>query len=545
LRIIEWKRQAMLKILATSLYDIEEHSSLEAITEFKAAYKEARETLSACLHEFFSEFDDKRTTNFVDTFMASPQYVSSLYARSSSQADVCVVEGMMGLFDGYDRELGSSADIAILLDLPVILVVDARSAAYSTAALISGFMGFRRHLRIAGIIFNQVGSARHREILQQVCEDLSVECLGFLPKSAELATSSRYLGLDFSETPEAQPLLAAIDENIAWRRLLELTTKLRPVYTPLAGSTKQSFKGRVAVARNKEAFSFIYQDNLRVLGSDLVFFDPEQDEALPSDISLLYLPGGYPEKHAQALAAASRSRQSILDYAKQGALVHTGFRGNAMLFALPIAQGIFGSDVAEITIVLAVVVLINNVCAVPVLEHYRNLSYVQRGLAPKESTKFSLGKTLKGWFSTPLLDGVVLGVIWSAFKIPMPAVCAKVITNLAGTVVPLAFIVLGARMSLDHLKANSRNVIIIVFTRLFVLPGIFLIYPILAGWDEKLLVGVLVAFGAPSAVVSYAMTEAYDLDGEMAGEVVTLTSFFAIFSLFIWIFCFKQFGLIS
>ena len=233
------------------------------------------------------------------------------------------------------------------------------------------------------------------------------------------------------------------------------------------------------------------------------------------------------------------------DYAKQGALVHTGYRGNAMLFALPIAQGIFGDDVAEITIVLAVVVLINNATGVPLMEHYRKLSKIQKGEATKDGSKFSISKTIMGWLKTPLFDGVLLGVLWSLFRIPMPGVCSKVVSALAATVVPLAFIVLGARMDLDHLKANSKNVMRIVFIRLVLSPAVFLIYPIMAGWNERLLVAVLVAFGCPSAVVSYSMTEAFECDGEMAGEVVSLTRFFAMFTLFVWIFVFKQFGLIS
>ena len=93
----------------------------------------------------------------LDTFMASPEHVRSLYARYSADADVAVVEGMMGMFDGYDRDRGSSAEIARLLQLPVVLVVDAKSAAYSMAPLLSGFIHFRPEIRIAGVIFNRVG----------------------------------------------------------------------------------------------------------------------------------------------------------------------------------------------------------------------------------------------------------------------------------------------------------------------------------------------------------------------------------------------------
>ena len=156
----------------------------------------------------------------LDTFMATPEHVRELFDRYSADADVCVVEGMMGLFDGYDK--GSSAEIARVLDLPVVLVADAKSAAYSMAALISGFINFRKDVNISGVIFNRVGSARHFAMLQQVCDDLSVECYGYLPKKTELEQGSRYLGLDFSEKPESKLLVDLLEQNVQWQRLLKL-----------------------------------------------------------------------------------------------------------------------------------------------------------------------------------------------------------------------------------------------------------------------------------------------------------------------------------
>ena len=158
----------------------------------------------------------------LDTFMAAPDHVRELYNHYGADADVCVVEGMMGLFDGYDRDKGSSAEIARVLGLPVVLVVDAKSAAYSMAALLSGFVNFRKDVRISGVIFNRVGSARHFAMLQQVCEDLGIECYGYLPKKAELEQGSRYLGLDFSEKPESKLLVELLDKNVKWERLLKL-----------------------------------------------------------------------------------------------------------------------------------------------------------------------------------------------------------------------------------------------------------------------------------------------------------------------------------
>jgi cobyrinic acid a,c-diamide synthase len=142
---------------------------------------------------------------------------------------------MMGLFDGYDRDKGSSAEIARVLDIPVVLVVDAKSAAYSMAPLLYGFTHFSplttHHspltshlspLKIAGVIFNKVGSERHFSMLQQVCEDLGIECLGYLPKDASLEQGSRYLGLDFSENMEHQSLIKQLEEHVKWQELLTL-----------------------------------------------------------------------------------------------------------------------------------------------------------------------------------------------------------------------------------------------------------------------------------------------------------------------------------
>ena len=158
----------------------------------------------------------------LDTFMASQEHVRELFSHYGADADICMVEGMMGLFDGYDKELGSSYEIARVLDIPVVLVVDAKSAAYSMAALISGFINFRKDIRIAGVIYNKVGSERHYQMLRQVCDDLGIECLGYLPKSPALEQGSRYLGLDFSQHTESRELVELLEKNVRWERVIEL-----------------------------------------------------------------------------------------------------------------------------------------------------------------------------------------------------------------------------------------------------------------------------------------------------------------------------------
>ena len=178
----------------------------------------------------------------LDTFMASPEHVRSLYARYSADADVAVVEGMMGMYDGYDRDRGSSAEVARLLGIPVVLVVDAKSAAYSMAPLLSGFINFRPDIRIAGVIFNRVGSPHHYRMLQEVCEDLKVTCLGYLPKRKELEQESRHLGLDFSHskgTDALEELTGLMEKYIDYNRLLE-ETKLPAPIPPVSNISRQS-----------------------------------------------------------------------------------------------------------------------------------------------------------------------------------------------------------------------------------------------------------------------------------------------------------------
>ena len=238
----------------------------------------------------------------LDTFMASPQHVREIYDRYSKDADVCIVEGMMGLYDGYDRDRGSSAEIARVLDLPVVLVVDAKSAAYSMAPLLYGFTHFTPPfggargglLKIAGVIFNKVGSARHQAMLRQVCSDLGLHCLACIPRDKELEQGSRYLGLDFSDI-----------------------TPLSPLEGGKKSSSPHWGNKRVVVARNAESFSFIYQETLDALG-DVTFFDPETEVPCLDGCQLLYLPGGYPEKHVEALVRNEAARQAIRDYADHG-----------------------------------------------------------------------------------------------------------------------------------------------------------------------------------------------------------------------------------
>ena len=247
----------------------------------------------------------------LDTFMASEDHVRELFARHTADCDVAVVEGMMGLFDGYDRDRGSSAEVARVLGLPVVLVVDARSAAYSMAPLLQGFRSFRSDVSIAGVIFNKVGSPRHRQMLSEVCQDIGLPCFGFLPKQQALEQGSRYLGLDFSsQTPLGEDTM----NTLALDDLLSLTPANQHSFSL---SEKPNKSVTALVARNADAFSFLYQESIDRLGP-VRFFDPESEVPSFEGVDMLYLPGGYPEKHLQALVRNDACRTAIRRYAEQG-----------------------------------------------------------------------------------------------------------------------------------------------------------------------------------------------------------------------------------
>ena len=254
----------------------------------------------------------------LDTFMATPEHVLELFAHYGEDADVCVVEGMMGLFDGYDRDRGSSAEIARVLDIPVVLVVDAKSAAYSMAPLLQGFINFRKDVHIAGVIYNKVGSERHFKMLQEVCNDVGIECFGYLPKDAALEQGSRYLGLDFSSEPDTQALTNLLEAHVHWNALLKLIVPTGGTVNSLRGNCEfPQGELSVLIAQNAESFTFIYQEAVGRLGN-VRFFDPENDVPDFSGIDLLYLPGGYPEKHLEALVANEACRRAIKNYAERG-----------------------------------------------------------------------------------------------------------------------------------------------------------------------------------------------------------------------------------
>jgi cobyrinic acid a,c-diamide synthase len=267
----------------------------------------------------------------LDGWICPAEFVYDTFEFHSAEADIAVIEGVMGLFDGISgmSDQGSTAHLARIIGSPVILVVDARSQARSVAALIQGFAAFDPRVRVAGVIFNNVAGENHARILREALEtiDADVKAIGFIPRDERFHIPSRHLGLlSAEENPLSRDYLdhlaEVIKDNLDFG-LLWAVGNLSPVSQQLPFDrdqtatfdrhVKRGSQTRLAVARD-EAFCFVYEDNLRLLreaGAELVPFSPLRDGRLPDRIGGIYLPGGYPELFADTLEANSPLREEI------------------------------------------------------------------------------------------------------------------------------------------------------------------------------------------------------------------------------------------
>ena len=272
-----------------------------------------------------------RTSRNLDGWMLPAAYNRQCFSRHAVGADAVVVEGVMGLFDGYDgkSEAGSTAQMAKWLGLPVILVVDAKSMARSAAALVQGFERFDPDLTFAGVIFNNVGSDRHRAYLRDALEDhVRMPILGGLERRPDITIPERHLGLvtsvDHPLTDNATDALAGLIEGgVDLDDLLERLADTRPPALetgPAGNATGNGEPVRIGVALDN-AFCFYYRDNLDLLaacGAKIVPFSPMTDTRLPGDLDGLYFGGGYPELFAGKLSANREMRRGILEAAGHG-----------------------------------------------------------------------------------------------------------------------------------------------------------------------------------------------------------------------------------
>ena len=259
----------------------------------------------------------------LDTFMSSKNHVKEIYGKYSSKADVSVVEGVMGLFDGANRMEGSSAQIAELLDIPIILVINAKATAYSVAPLLYGYKHFYPNIKIAGAIFNFVNSESHYQFMKDACEDVGVEALGYVPRNENINLPERHLGLQISAEDNYEEsineMALHLEKTVDIDRLLEICNSKRPEYDAEPIKTKP--KLRIGVAKD-EAFNFTYHENLRALSElgEINYFSPINDSSLP-EVDFLYFAGGYPELYLEQLSQNVSMRNAINEFAQSGGKV--------------------------------------------------------------------------------------------------------------------------------------------------------------------------------------------------------------------------------
>jgi cobyrinic acid a,c-diamide synthase len=277
-----------------------------------------------------------RTARNLDTWMLSVEANRSVLWTAARGADAVVVEGMMGLFDGKSgaMESGSSAEIAKLLRLPVVLVVDAANSARSVAAVVLGFVMFDAELRLAGVVLNRVAGQGHFKMLRDAIDgSCETKVLGWLPIEPTIVIPERHLGLYgaaelFAEGNDVaiDAFAAVAERHIDLDGLLDLECGLEMAEGGSERTVNSQSNDIVRIGvPSDHAFSFYYEDNLDMLreqGAEIVRFSPLKDVSLPSGLDAIYLGGGYPELHAEKLSGNREMLEGLRAFAASGKPVY-------------------------------------------------------------------------------------------------------------------------------------------------------------------------------------------------------------------------------
>jgi cobyrinic acid a,c-diamide synthase len=274
----------------------------------------------------------------LDPWLTGEYLIPALFAhgaRTPVPADVAIIEGVMGLFDGVSGhgDFASTAHVARLLAAPVVLVVDAAGMSTSAAALLHGFATFDPRTRVAGVIFNKAGSGRHADLLREAAAAAGIPVLGVIRRRDQLAVPSRHLGLIPAAElgGDARAAVAALTDIVAADVDLDALLALARTAGPLSGpqdlfperALQTAPRPRIAVASGP-AFTFGYAEHPELLaaaGAEVVTFDPLRDEKLPADTAGLVIGGGFPEEHVADLSANASLRAEVAALARAGAPV--------------------------------------------------------------------------------------------------------------------------------------------------------------------------------------------------------------------------------
>lgn len=291
-----------------------------------------------------------RSCHNLDGWMLSPNRLRALFARRTRDADLALIEGVMGLFDGFSGtdDSGSTAQIARTLDALVLLVLDVGAMARTAAAVVQGMRDFDPRLRVAGVILNRAGGEGHaRMIVDAIQEQVGLPVVGYLKRDEALNLPERHLGLIPTQEPGRwQAWLDAVraktEETIDLDRVIDLARSAPPLLE--SGDDPFSLftpaRAVIAVARD-EAFNFIYEENLdllRAAGAEIAFFSPLRDRSLPRGTQALYLSGGFPEVYAGGLASNLEMRTQIREAFRKGLPIYAEC-GGLMYLTQEISDG--------------------------------------------------------------------------------------------------------------------------------------------------------------------------------------------------------------
>ncbi|MGL4852647.1 MAG: cobyrinate a,c-diamide synthase [Phocaeicola sp.] len=272
----------------------------------------------------------ERESVHIDVWMGTSSHLQRVYNHYGERADVCLTEGATALLDGYNRTEGSSASIAKLLYLPVVLVINARGMGYSVAPLLYGYKQFHIGIKMIGVIFTQVASVAQYDCLKEACNDAGVESLGYLPIVENSKLPIRYAALTQSERKRVDETIDELadyaEKHIELDKLLNLSQRNFPCAYSLPYTSEADVESmrpqrksiRVAVARDP-AFSFIYRENLVQISkvAQVTFFSPIHSNELP-DADILWFPGGYSELFARQLQRKKRVLKDLKAFAERG-----------------------------------------------------------------------------------------------------------------------------------------------------------------------------------------------------------------------------------
>ncbi len=275
----------------------------------------------------FHRYVTGRPCRNLDPVLTSETYVQQCFANHLQGVDYGLVEGVMGLFDGvpgggqdqqFPNHFASTAHIARLLNLLILLVIDCSRLSGSVAAIAHGYGTLDPRINIAGVVLNRVGSDRHLSLLENALEPLNLPILGVLRRHHNIEIPDRHLGLiPTDELPQLDTVIEQLadlgDSCFDWEKLLPLLRKEKDITNPQSKIQNPKSKIRIAIARDR-AFNFYYQDNLDLLqqlGAELVYWSPLQDTELPANIQGMYFGGGFPEIFAPQLAANTNVREAI------------------------------------------------------------------------------------------------------------------------------------------------------------------------------------------------------------------------------------------